>query len=123
MSKLSDDEKEAIIKRDLPGYKFIRDAGVSKSIVADSSRVEPEAGTPDIVALRKKYFGEDVDYPESTGGLSKEVRFSGDPETTNDDDEIVTVQPENKRDAWDRGSQPKSVVISGAKKKIIGSQG
>jgi len=127
MAELPDDEKEAIIKRDLPGYKLRESAGAPRAAAAADTRgIKPEAGTPDIDELRKKYFGDDdSDASDSseTAGRNLRAGISRGVSTSDNDDEIVTVEPENRVDAWDRGSRPKSVVISSSKKKIIGSQG
>lgn len=123
MANLSDEEKRAIIERDLPGYRIVEGGGTSKSIAPDAPEVKPEGGTPDVAALRRKYFGEEAadetGTPEAVGSGATSKGLA----PPDDDDEIVPAEPTNKRDAWDRGSRPKSVVISGSQKKIIGSQG
>jgi hypothetical protein len=115
MGKLSMEEKARIIRRDLPGYRIVeQSAEDSADQAVESVRRPPEAGTPDIRELRRKYFG-----------LVDE--FANGPETVesdaapDDDDEIVTVEPENKADAFDRGGRAKSVVISNG--EVTGSQG
>lgn len=127
MAKLSDAEKAEIIKRDMPGYKPVSESagGSAKSIGADTSRLPSEAATPDIAALRRKYFGDDAGGDEAVSGNpgNDEPKAAKNASSADDDDEITAVEPEFKRDAWDRGARPKSVVISGSKKRIIGSQG
>ncbi len=115
MAKLSTEEKEEIIKRDLPGYKIVEQAPLdSADEASEYSKPQPEAGTPDFRDLRRKYFGL-VD--ELANGPD-----SGTSDTApNDEDEIVTVEPENKSDALDRGGRAKSVVISNG--EVTGSQG
>ena len=115
MGKLSIEEKGRIIKRDLPGYKIVeqsRENAADEGL--DNAKSEPEAGTPDYRDLRRKYFG-----------LVDELANGPDTATTdaagNNDDEIVTVEPENRADALDRGGRAKSIVIANG--EVKGSQG
>jgi hypothetical protein len=108
MAKLSPEEKEAIVKKYLPGYKIVSQAEQDTTAIADR---EVDAGTPDLEALKEKYFGnsgEGADAVAADAGLD-------------DDDEIVQVEPESRADPLDRGSRAKSIVISG--NEIKGSQG
>jgi hypothetical protein len=110
MAKMSNKDLQGILTKH--GYKLAK-----KSPVQDTHPAEAEAATPELEALRAKYLrddgavlGEDVATPKSSAH--------------NTDDEIVAVESEGAGgDAWSRGASAKSVVISGAKKKIIGSQG
>ena len=117
MGKLSMEEKEQIIKRDLPGYRIVEKSHEESADHADSMKQPPEAGTPDIRELRRKYFGivdewaNGPDTSASDAGVSDE----------DDEDEIVAVEPENRSDPLDRGGRAKSVIISGG--KVTGSQG
>jgi hypothetical protein len=125
MAKLSKEEKEKIIKRDLPGYKLVEEAREDspRSVLGyDSIDVKPEAGTPDFRELRRKYFGADEDSTNegrTFGGAHEGA--SDNPGDESDDDEIVKVEPENRPDALDRGGRAKSVVIS--RGEVKGSQG
>lgn len=115
MAKLSAEEKERIIKRDLPGYKIVENSPVDSADEAfDYVQPEAEADTPDIRALRRKYFGIADELANGpTSGAADSVGLT--------DDEIVTVEPENKSDVLDRGGRAKSVVISNG--EVTGSQG
>lgn len=114
MGKLSMDEKVRIINRDLPGYRIIeQSAEEADSDALEQSKPQPEAGTPSIPELRRKYFGL---ADEWTNGPDTNAS-----DAPGDDDEIVVVQPENKSDALDRGGRAKSVVISNG--EVTGSQG
>jgi hypothetical protein len=117
MSKLSMDEKDRIIKRDLPGYKIVEESsGEDAGGSVEQSKPQPEASTPTIKELRRKYFGSADEWRNHADSNPSES--SG---NSNDDDEIVVVQPENKADALDRGWRAKSVVISNG--EVTGSQG
>jgi hypothetical protein len=113
MGKLSWEQKEEIIKRDLPGYRIVPPASEESADVSSAGlQSKPEAGTPEIRELRRKYFG-----------IADEL--SNGPDTAADavadEDELVRVELENKPDDLDRGSRVKSVVISGG--EVKGSQG
>ncbi|HZJ47363.1 MAG TPA: hypothetical protein VFD63_26530 [Pyrinomonadaceae bacterium] len=108
MAKLSPEEKEAIVKKYLPGYKIVSQAEQDTTAIADR---EVDAGTPDFEALKEKYFG------SSGEGADAVAADAG----SEDDDEIVQVEPESRADPLDRGSRAKSIVISG--NEIKGSQG
>jgi len=113
MSKLSQKEKEEIVKRDLPGYRVVYSETSKPADATAEEHPEADAGTPDIQELRRKYFG-----------IADE--FSNGPAVPSDsaatpDDELVQVELENKPDELDRGSRVKSVLISGG--EVKGSQG
>jgi hypothetical protein len=110
MSQLSDRDLQEIIEREMPGYKVVqrRDrAAADSGLQAEADEIGPE-----IEELRKKYLGEDaVD--------------AADAREDQDDDEaeMVVVQPKEATDPFDPSSQPKTVVVSGKDRRIIGSQG
>jgi len=108
MAKLSDEEKERIVKKYLPGYKIVSQA--EEASTEDSSDKQVDAGTPDIEALKLKYFGQTGAAPDAVVA-----------DAADDEDEIIQVEPEKRSDALDRGSRAKSIVISG--NEIKGSQG
>lgn len=122
MAKLSKKAKEEIIKRDLPGYK-VAAAGHSDEI--DALWAAPEASSPDLDALRKRYLGTnsptgnasgeaEVDTPSHAGaGLDEEEL----------EDEIVPVEPEAESDSTDRRSHVKVAIVSGKDGKVVGTQG
>lgn len=115
MGKLSKDEKDQIIKRDIPGYRIVENS--SEEVASDAleqSKPQPEAATPNIKELRRKYFGLADEW--ANGPDTNPSDAGGD-----DDDEIVVVQPENKSDALDRGGRAKAVVISNG--EVTGMQG
>jgi hypothetical protein len=109
------DEKKRIIERDLPGYRIVEQSSENAdSDAGEKSKPQPEASTPNIKELRRKYFGLADEWLNNS-----DTRASDD--AGNDDDEIVPVEPENKADPLDRGGRAKSVVISNG--EITGSQG
>jgi hypothetical protein len=115
MAKLSTEEKDRIIKRDLPGYKIVEQAPEEAADEGlEHLKPQPEADTPDFRELRRKYFGLVDEWANGPDSSAPDAPVS-------DDDEIVTVEPENKSDAFDRGGRAKSVVISNG--EVTGSQG
>jgi hypothetical protein len=115
MGKLSTEEKDRIIKRDLPGYRIVEQSPEDSADAGpEYLKPQPEAGTPDIRELRRKYFGLENEWANGPDSSATDAAESG-------DDEIVTVEPENKSDALDRGGRAKAVVISNG--EVTGSQG
>ena len=110
MAKLTQEEKEEIVKRYLPGYKIVPKHDDTSSDNTPSEQVD--AGTPDLEALKQKYFGTAPEITES---------MVADSASTDDDDEIVQVEPERRSNPLDTSSRAKSIVISG--NEIKGSQG
>jgi len=108
MAKLSHEQKERIVKKYLPGYKVLAEA--EEGSTDENSSKDVDAGTPDLEALKRKYFGDAGAIPDAVAA-----------DSGNDDDEIIQVEPEKRPDALDRGSRAKSIVISG--NEIKGSQG
>lgn len=114
MGKLSIEEKDRIIKRDLPGYRIVEQSTENPADWAGPLKKEAEAGTPDFRELRRKYFG-------ATDDLANGPDTSASDAAASDEDEIVTVEPENRSDALDRGGRAKAVIISEG--EVKGSQG
>jgi hypothetical protein len=114
MAPLSDSELEQIIGRDLPGYRV-----VSQRRVAEDTRAAPDADevSPGIDALRAKYLGED----EQAAASERSTRGVDGSEGA--DDVIVAVEPTQTSDAFGHDSRPKTVVVSGRHRRVIGSQG
>jgi hypothetical protein len=124
MSKLPRDELERIIERDAPGHTL---ATAREGQDQRSTRAEPEESSPDIAALRSKYLGEPVSLAATAdegapAGGAADGADAGDA-GAEADDEIVPVQRIDAADPWDHESRPKTIVVSGKDKKIIGSQG
>jgi hypothetical protein len=115
MGPMPDDELEQIIEHDAPGYTLARPRGPDDEAAGRERGVsaEPEETSPDIDALRRKYLGDDADAAEAdVGALDDES-----------DDEIVAVRPANPSDPFDQPARPKTVVVSGKDKRIVGQQG
>lgn len=113
MTKLSKDEIAAIVKKH--GFRLVPEQRT------DTRQVETEGRTPELAKVKAKYArgrgtadAERCDEPAAAIGTDAAI---------SDDDSIVVVEPEMKRDAFTRANRPKAKVISGAKKDITGSQG
>lgn len=116
MARLKREEIEEIVERDLPGYKIVPESETEARPV----RAEPDEAGADIEALRRKYFGE-----EALASDSASVSDADEPEDSeeNADDALIAVQPEKATDPYDHTARPKTVVVSGKDRRIIGSQG
>jgi hypothetical protein len=125
MARRSREELDEIVRRELPGHHVVTGPGAAGSPVADAApppREAPDAGTPDLDTLRRKYLRE----PGRPGGTTADLRAAeapaADAGAAPDDDQIVAVAPDEGPDPWDRAVRPKSVVID-PEGRIIGSQG
>jgi hypothetical protein len=119
-------ELEEIIARDVPGYKLAR-----QHAAQDYPSIEPDESSPDIESLRAKYLGSEAEQDfgaldgvdhlqhEDNPGPAGEVA-AGDADS---DAMIVAIEPEAEADAFDAATRPKTVVISGRSKRVIGRQG
>jgi len=131
MGKLTREELQQIIERDLPGHRVVasQNEPVEEAISSDASSTDlgVEAATPDLATLRrkylrKKYLSEDTLDAEEAADASVEAERLAD-EDSDDDDEIVLVASKNSSDPLDRRSQVKAVIVDTRTKKIIGAQG
>lgn len=119
MAKAPEKILQKAIDREMPGYT-VRKTRKSSRDQADSART-PDAVSPDLETLKKKYLGgasaaadaADSPAPAESGAAPRY------------DDEIVPVEPRDRtRDGrLPGGSRAKRVVYSGASDKIIGRQG
>ena len=108
-------ELEKIIERDAPGYTL---AGGSEGQDERAANAEPEETSPDIDELRQAYLGE----PEvEASSDAPEATDAGDDEP---EDQIVAIRPTAEAtDPFDATARPKTVVVSGKEKRIVGRQG
>ena len=127
MQNLSQQEMAAIIRRDAPGYR-LANKNTETNTLPDSADNIPaespaEACSPDLNSLYHKYFGvgqAEVDaYADDLNQETAHVEKN----LSENKEQIVTVEPENARDSWDRGARAKAVVISNEKRQVIGFQG
>jgi hypothetical protein len=118
MARLSDEELNKIIERDMPGHRLVRRKGDEPAGGGDAAASERAVDdvSPDLAELKQKYLG------DSGGGADAAADAQG-PPAENTDDEIVIVEPKGRTDPLDHGSRPKAVVVSGAERKVIGYQG
>jgi hypothetical protein len=125
MAKLSKQEIEEIVERDMPGYQVVRhEEGVDERL----SNAEPDEVAPDIDTLREKYLGDNENSAAEGGNPGGETGSSPEDEDDdqadeNTDDAIVAVQPKETGDPFDHAARPKAVVVSGKDRRVIGSQG
>jgi hypothetical protein len=122
------DELEKVVEREMPGHRLARRSRAESAGEADAP-APPDAATPSLEALRKKYLrgkylapdaAADEDVREEPAARSSAVSA---PAGADDEDVIVAVEPEAPTHPWDRGSRPKAVVVSAKDKKIVGKQG
>jgi hypothetical protein len=121
VAKLSKQEIEEIVERDMPGYQVVQ----HEPETADRAIQETSADevAPDIDTLREKYLGEDTDDNPGHETERSSAEPDGDSEEENTDDAIVAVQPKETGDPFDHAARPKSIVVSGKDRRVIGSQG
>ncbi len=93
---LSREELEAIIERDLPDHELV-------SVDVPDHGGSADASGEDIAALRERFLGRGQAAPA--------------PAPRNEHDLIVAVR--SKKQA----ARPKTVIVSGRDKRVIGSQG
>ena|SRR5437764_13071611 len=107
--RLSLEELQKIVERDLPGHEIVERPEEAKGYPA-----APEADevAPAIGALREKF------------GLAEEADSApGEDAADHPADEIVTVRPKEGAAEAAAGPGLKAVVISGRERRVVGSQG
>jgi hypothetical protein len=124
VAELSDRDLDKIIKRDMPGYRMARR---TKATDERAREAEPDARSPDLDALRKKFLGKDATgADELSTDAAVEAVDADEPATVEEadaDETIVPVEPEAPRDPTDQRSHSKVAVVSNRDQKVIGSQG
>jgi hypothetical protein len=137
MGKLSKEEIEEIIERDLPSYQVVKESAEEDvdnrddfSRHRDSAKHSSlsDAISPDLDTLRQKLRGRSRTRVDSSlGGLNSLSNHKaddvGDADDNAADDTIVAVRPKKSRNPYDAGYRTKAVVISGRSKRVIGRQG
>ncbi|HEX3449431.1 MAG TPA: hypothetical protein VHS97_14320 [Isosphaeraceae bacterium] len=111
--RLTWDEIQEIVRRDLPGHEAVR----SETRPAGDFQPKPQAVSPDLEAIQEKYWPENPSRPVLNSVGSDSIP-----------DEIVVVRLEGSQ-APDSPTEPtrgpglKVAVISGTEMKVIGLQG
>ena len=117
MPKLTEEELETIVHRDLPQRRII---GRGRQSVLP---VGAEASAPELDAMQSRLS---ID-TSPLGRMRVDSRDgSGTVYGTNEgfDDEIVVVElPTDNVNPWKSNGQRKAVVVSGALRRVIGEQG
>jgi hypothetical protein len=111
MAQLSKQDLEEIIERDMPGYALAYEAPPHAG--DRPAAVAPDEVGPDIAVLREKFLGEQ---PAGAG----DAAVATPPDS---DDQIVAVRPKDSSDPFDHGGRPKTVVVSGRDRRVVGRQG
>ena len=123
MAKLSRADLQRIVERQMPKYKLAETPAAPGAADGAKTRAKPEAQTPDLDTLRKKYLREKFLSDAEGGYQDREPNGQPAADADGDDTEIVLVEPKVAPHPLDRGSRPKAVVISSKQKKIVGEQG
>ena len=137
MAKLSKEEVEQIIERDLPDFKVVQESvdrdtdNTDFGRFRDSSRQRSisDATSPNLDTLREKLRQRsgrgEADSSTFGFGRTEAVRSDdvGDVDDDTADDAIVAVRPKTSHSPYDAGYRTKAVIISGRQKKVIGRQG
>jgi hypothetical protein len=121
MAKMNKRELEEIVKRDMPGFDVVSREPIDAGQDAPTA---PAEAAPSIDQLRRKYLGDDAADATDEAADSPPARRRGAKAAPNTDDEIITVRPSaGSADPFDHASRPKTVIVSGKEKRVIGSQG
>jgi hypothetical protein len=106
MSKFSRQQLEEIVKTKLPGFHLTEEEPEMDA----PSTTPPEARTPDLEALRRKYLRSQVDGTTHDDPGSAPARSSRG-RSSRIGDQIVYVEPDASRGLRHRGAGTKAVVI------------
>ena len=123
MARLSRQELEDIVARDMPGYRLSKQAAEGEDRTARDAAAGPaDATTPSLSQLRHKSLLDKYGAPSARLDADAGERLQD--ADADDGDEIVTVEPTKAAAPWDvSASRPKVVVVSGREKRIVGRQG
>jgi hypothetical protein len=116
MSKLSREDLEEILERELPGYRL---APSREETDAPSAMPAVDEATPDLEALRQKFLGADA----SEAAEQPSRTSAGSEDSVEPEDSIIAVEPKEATDPWDQSRRPKVVIVSGKDRRVIGTQG
>lgn len=108
MDKLSKAELEAIVRRQLPSFRVVDEAPIE-----DDGPAPFQMRSPGLEAIKEKLRGSIEPY--FTRGAGVETAEAGDQDVV----QTVRVQPKGANVP----QEPKTVLISAARKSIIGHQG
>lgn len=119
MAKLTPKRLEEIVRKEAPGYRVARPPSDAADARQQLSADAAEETTPDVEqAKRKPAPSRSVQEPADAVHPARAKAA----DASDDDDQIVALEPEMPVDPWDRGSRPKSIVVDGTG-KVIGRQG
>lgn len=108
MSKFSRQELEEIVRTKLPGFHLTEE----EPPVDASSTAPPEARTPDLETLRRKYLRSQVHVTVNADPVEAPTRsVRGRSSRSGTGDQIVYVEPDAPRGAHHHGAGAKAVVI------------
>jgi hypothetical protein len=121
MAKMSEEDLDEIIKRDLPGFKVAKRIDRLDSQAAET---DPDARSPLIDELRRKFLGRSRQADDNDSALDSHGSRAGDTDSDDEiEDEIVAVEPDSGTDPTDQRSHSKVAVVSGKDQRVIGTQG
>ena len=103
-----------IVHEQLPGFRVATPTAARE---ADAT-AQVDAASSSLDALKRKYLGQHAGLDEAVYGAA-----DGNDDNSNDDIEIVAVEPVNPASDEETPSRPKTVVVSKKAGKIIGEQG
>jgi len=118
MAKFSDEKVEQIVGEHLGKKRSVKRVD-EEELARDSQVSDADLGTPDLNVVQSKYLADWRQiYAATEDSAVSEIDYSaGKGEDVAD--EIVQVPVSDE----DRAGQTKSLIISGDKQKVIGSQG
>jgi len=123
MAKMSREDLATIVAEQMPGYVLAEEPADADA--AFRAHAEPEADTPDLTSLSRKYLGDASDWAVETGSIgSSDADAAGNPGSDEGgEDTMAVVYPRNAQDASSYDAGPKTIVVSAADRKIISAQG
>jgi hypothetical protein len=108
-------ELDQIVDRDMPGYTVVERATETGAEDRGAAGPASDVVAPGIEELRRKYLGADA--AEATDAVEEAADNPG------TEDEIIVVEPKESADRHGGASRPKTVIVSGKDRRIVGSQG
>jgi hypothetical protein len=118
VAKLTKEDIEKIVQRDAPGHRVVSFTGAQD---ATGHRSTPDQTTPDLVTVQRKYEGGAASNEQPDSSANNPGNEEAEDEA--DEDQLVTIEPEQPDSPWAHGARPKVVVVSAKQKRIIATQG
>lgn len=115
MAKLTRKQLDAIVKKQMPGYRIVEEPGTAGD--AAVKRAKPDASAPETKVMREKYRRPGPGTPEARRAARRPSKAAkAGPKT------VVQLAPERAADAAVTRERPKVIIVSD-KGRITSAQG